>query len=368
VTQRAAEVSAAVEAAVDGIVIIDEGGEIQSLNPAAAKLFGYDVAELVGQNVSLLMPEPHRNKHDSYLRRYRRTGRAKIIGIGREVEGIRKDGSVFPMYLGVSAVPTGNKPFFVGVIHDLSERRRIEARVQKLHADRLGAIGGMAAAVAHEVNQPLSASAAYLRAARRLLAQSPELRSAKIEDVLDAASEQIMRAGRIINNLREFVARGEPDKTLNRLHELIRNVLELMIANVKEEDVRVVLRLNAENDRVLVDPIQIKQVLVNLMRNALEAMHGCERRELTVSTISVEKDLIRTDISDTGAGLPEEINNLFEPFSGQKSKGMGIGLSISRSIIDAHYGRLWADANPEGGAIFSFTLPLAAARSKRGRS
>jgi two-component system sensor kinase FixL len=357
-TQRTAELDEAVRGAVDGIITIDETGAMQSANPAAAKLFGYDTVELVGKNVSMLMPEPYRSEHDHYLRRYLRTGKAKIIGIGREVEGRRKDGSIFPMDLGVSVVAVDGKKVFVGFIHDLSERRRVEARLQKLHADRLNAIGGMASALAHEVNQPLSASTIYLRAAQRLLDRPPELRTANLKDVLEAAIEQILRAGRIVSNLQEFVARGEPNKTVQSLHELIRDVCELMIGKAKEESVRVDLRLSAEDDCVLVDRVQIKQVLVNLMRNALEAMKGCDRRELIVSTTSVENGMTRIDVADTGLGVPKEIEaNLFEPFSGTKGEGLGIGLSISRSIIEAHYGRIWVNPSPEGGTVFSFTLP-----------
>ncbi len=357
--ENATELEAAVSGAVDGVIIIDENGVMQSLNPAAAKLFGYDGAELIGKNVSVLMPEPYRSEHDTYLRRYLRTGKARIIGIGREVEGQRKDGSTIPMDLGISAVVVHGKRLFVGFVHDLSERRRIEARLQQLHANRLDAIGGMAAAIAHEINQPLAAGKTYLETARRLLTQPPELRPANVDDVLGAAAEQIMRAGRIIRNLRGFVARGEPDKIFQGLHELIRDVCELVIGKAREESVHIDLRLDAKRDRVLVDPIQIKQVLVNLMRNALEAMNGCEKRALTLSTTSIEKGLIRTDVADTGIGLSSDLKtNLFEPFSGTKSKGMGIGLSISRSIIQAHDGRIWAQANPEGGTIFSFTLPV----------
>ena len=360
--ERAAELGAAVDGAVDGIIVIDEAGIIRSLNPAAARLFGYDSAEVIGQNVNVLMPEPYRSEHDAYLRRYLCTGKAKIIGIGREVEGQRKDGSVFPMDLGVSVVVGGGKRLFVGFVHDLSERLRTEARIQKLHADRLNTIGGMAVAVAHEINQPLSASAIYIETARRLLKMVPELRSASVEDVLANAAQQIMRAGRIISNLREFVARGEPDKTLQSLHGLITDAYELVIGSAKEANVRVMLQLEAKNDSVLVDRVQIKQVLVNLMRNAIEAMDGYDKRELMISTRSIKRKTIQTDVMDTGCGFSEQVKtDLFEPFMTTKAKGMGVGLSISRAIVEAHYGKIWADYNPGGGALLSFTLPVAEA-------
>jgi two-component system sensor kinase FixL len=357
--QRAVELEAAVTGAVDGIIMIDGKGIIQWLNPAAAALFGYDAIDIVGQNVSVLMPEPYRSEHDSYLRRYLRTGSAKIIGTGREVEGRRKDGSIFPMDLGVSVVPVPGKRLFAGFVHDLSERRRLEARMEQLHADRLEAIEGMAAALAHEVNQPLSASAVYLKAARRLLQLPPDARPSRVEDALDSAAEQIVRAGRIISNLREFVARGEPNKTGQSLHMLIRDAHELMLGGARQANVRVILELNAQHDLVLADGVQIKQVLVNLMRNAIDAMSDCERRELIISTRSADGE-IQTDVIDTGRGLPKETEGpLLEAITKAKPKGIAVGLSISCSIIESHYGRIWAEPNPGGGTIFRFTLPLA---------
>jgi C4-dicarboxylate-specific signal transduction histidine kinase len=247
------------------------------------------------------------------------------------------------MDLGVSVVPVPGKRLFAGFVHDLSEHRRLEARMEQLHADRLEAIEGMAAALAHEVNQPLSVSAVYLKAARRLLQLPPDARPSRVEDALDSAAEQIVRAGRIISNLREFVARGEPNKTGQNLHMLIRDAHELMLGGAKQANVRVVLELNAQHDLVLADGVQIKQVLVNLMRNAIDAMSDCERRELIISTRSADGEIL-TDISDTGQGLPQETEGpLLEAITETKPKGIGVGLSISRSIIESHYGRMWAE-------------------------
>jgi two-component system sensor kinase FixL len=366
VAQRATELDAAVNGAVDGIIMMDERGVIQWLNPAAASMFGYDSAELVGQNVSALMPEPYAGEHDAYLRRYLSTGKAKIIGVGREVEGRRKNGSTFPIDLGVNVVPIAGKRLFAGFVHDLSERRRLEARMEQFHADRLKAVGGLAAALAHEVNQPLSASATYLKTARRLLQMPPERRPASVEDALDSAADQIMRASGIISNLREFVSRGEPNKIAQGLHELIHDACGLMSGGAKQAGVRVSLELRAMNDNILADGVQIKQVLVNLMRNAIEAMNGCDTRELTITTRLAVDGTIQTDVADTGCGFSKEAEReLFVPFNTAKTEGMGVGLSISRSIVEAHYGKIWAESNPGGGAIFRFTLPLAEAEYKQ---
>lgn len=358
-----ARLRATIEGANDAIVTIDATGIVQSANKATAAMFGYEMDEIVGQNVCMLMPEPDRSNHDAYIRRYLDSGEAKIIGVGREIEARRKDGSLFPAELSVSEVRSDDCRLFVGLLHNLSERRRIEARVRKLHADRLNAVGGMAAGLAHEINQPLAATATYLKAARRLLQMPPELRPANVEDTLDNAAAQIMRAGRIIGHLREFIARGEPDKTLQSVHQLIEEAYDLTIAGAKRANVRVCLRLNAKDDRVLADRVQIKQVLVNLLRNAIEAMSESKERELVISTSSA-KDAIRIDVADTGAGLSKEVEaDLFEPFMTTKASGMGVGLSISRSIVEAHYGKIWAEPNPGGGAILCFTLPLAEAET-----
>jgi two-component system sensor kinase FixL len=358
--------AAVVNGATGGIVIIDESGIIRSFNIAAAELFGYAPAEAIGQNVSMLMPQPYRGGHDGYLSNYLRTGDAKIIGVGREVEGQRKDGSVFPMELGVSVIEVAPKRFFVGFVHDLSERRRFESRVQELHADRLKFITNMAAGLTHELNQPLSAINTYLNIARRLLKDKREPTAVEVDVILEKAGSQVMRAAQIISNLREFIAHGETVKTLQNLNDVVRTACEFTDGIAKEHKVMTTLRLEAARDCVVANRVQIQQVVVNLKRNAIEALQECEKREMVVSTSLFEIDMIRTDIVDTGPGLPESVKkNLFEPFTSTKAHGLGVGLSISRSIIEAHHGRLWAEPNPSGGTTFSFVLPLADAENGR---
>lgn len=358
-TASEARLRATIEGAVDGIVAIDERGAMLSLNSAALRLFGYDLSESIGQNVKMLMPEPVRSEHDFYLAIRSELQGAPTSGEGREVVGQRKDGSTFPLELTISEANCDGRRIFIGFLRDLTERRKTEARMQKMRAERLDLMAQMATGVAHEVNQPLSAIATYLSTARRLLPR-PETSAAQVDAILESAAVQVMRAGQIIGHLRSFITRGEPDKTLQSLHEVIQDACDFADVSAKTAKVDVMLRLQAEFDRVIIDRVQIQQVLVNLKRNAIEAMHASEKRELVVATSLAGEDLIRTDISDTGAGLSEEsLSNLFEPFTTTKAHGLGVGLSISRSIVEAHYGKLWAEPNPGGGAILSFTLPLA---------
>jgi two-component system, LuxR family, sensor kinase FixL len=351
--------AAIVDEALDGIIVTDAAGTVLSFNRAAAALFGYSPGEVIGRNVRMLMPEPYRNEYDMCLRNFLETGEAKIIGIRRQVEGRRKDGSIFPIELGVALVDQEGRRLFVGFTHDLSERRRFEGRMQELHAARHDLIEHMAIGLAHELKQPLTAISGYLSVVRRVL-KAPNFSKEKVEEILDKAVNQVFRVSKIIDNLREFTARGATDKTPQNLNDVVRTACEFTDALARESGVTTVVRLDAENDRVVINRVQVQQVVVNLKRNAIEAMQGCKRRELTVSTRLVEGDKIRVDVADTGLGLSEIVKSkLFEPFTTTKAQGLGVGLSISQWIIEAHHGKLWAEDNPDGGTVFSFVLPLA---------
>ena len=233
-------------------------------------------------------------------------------------------------------------------------------RMRRLQASGLNALGGMATSLAHELNQPLTASACYLLTAQRLLEMPQELRPASVTETLDGAAEQIMRAAGIVRQLREFIMRGEPEKSFANLHDLVREACHATKAHRNEANVKLGLQLDGNVDRVFVDGVQIKQVLVNLINNAVDAMNASVERELTISSSLIHDLTIRIDVVDTGVGFSEIAKeNLFEPFATSKAGGMGIGLSISRSIVEAHEGKLWAESNPDGGAVFSFVLPLA---------
>jgi two-component system sensor kinase FixL len=353
----------------DAMIVIDGSGIMQFFSSAAERQFGYSEREAIGQNVNMLMPNPDRSRHDGYLARYRSTGERHIIGIGRIVTGQRKDGTTFPMHLSIGEMQSGGAPYFTGFVRDLTEHQQTQARLQELqselvHVSRLSAMGEMASALAHELNQPLAAISNYMKGSRRLLATSSDPNRPKLENALDRAAEQALRAGQIIRRLRDFVARGESEKRVESLSKLIEEAGALGLAGAREQGVRLRFNLDPHHDLVLVDRVQIQQVLVNLFRNALEAMAHSSQRELVASNAPVADDKIEIAISDTGPGFQDDVKqNLFQTFFTTKETGMGVGLSISRSIIEAHGGRMWAEANPSGGATFRFTLPAASSES-----
>src|SRR5215475_8329725 len=359
---REAHLTSILDTVPDAMIVIDERGVVQSFSSAAERLFGYKSSEILGQNIKMLMPSPYRENHDAYIERYLRTGERRIIGIGRVVVGERKDGSTFPMELAVGEMRSSNQRFFTGFIRDLTERQQTEARLQELqselvHISRLTAMGEMASALAHELNQPLTAIANYLKGSQRLLADEPGDRPAMLRDALDKAADQAMRARQIIRRLRDFVARGEAERRVESVKKLVEEGGALALVGAKDQGVRVRFRFDPTVELVLADKVQIQQVLLNLIRNALEAMEGCTKRELMISTKSAGDGMVWINVGDTGAGIaPDVANQLFQPFVTTKRQGMGVGLSISCTIVGGNGGRISCEPNPGGGTIFRFTL------------
>ncbi len=361
--EREAHLQSVLDTVPDAMVVIDTRGIIQSFSTTAERQFGYAAPEVVGKNVSLLMPEPYRSQHDSYLARYLATGERRIIGIGRLVVGQRKDGSTFPMELAVGEMRSGPQRFFTGFLRDLTERQETQKRLQDLQSElifmsRFTALGEMASTLAHELNQPLTAAASYLTGAKRLLNQNGD--AAKIRDAVEQAANQCLRAGQIIRRLREFVAKGESDRRPEDLRQLVEEAAALALVGAKETGVRVSFSFSPRTGPVLVDKVQIQQVLLNLLRNAVEAMQEVKKRELEISTLLTGDGMAEVLVADTGPGIaPEIAARLFTPFTTTKAHGMGVGLSISRTIVEAHGGRLSAEPNPGGGTIFRLTLQSA---------
>jgi two-component system sensor kinase FixL len=364
--EREAHLQSVLDTVPDAMIIIDPQGIMQSFSVTAEHQFGYRADEAIGRNVSMLMPSPYREQHDGYLRRYLTTGERRIIGIGRLVVGQRKDGSTFPMELSVGEVRSGQRRAYTGFVRDLSERQASQKRLQELqseliHMSRFTALGEMASTLAHELNQPLSAVANYLKGGRRLLAgdQPEPVRMAR--EALEKATEQALRAGQIIRHLRDFVARGESMRQLENLAKLIEEASALALVGLKETGVRVSFELDPRAELVFADKIQVQQVLLNLIRNAVEAMQESATRELLVTSLQINEQTIEVSVADTGSGIAEEIAaQLFQPFITTKRHGMGVGLSISRTIVEAHGGRLWVEPNPRGGTIFRLTLKATA--------
>jgi two-component system sensor kinase FixL len=365
VPDREALLRAILETSPDGLITIDEDGAIQSFNPAAERMFGYDAAEVIGRNVSCLMPSPSREQHDGYLARFLRTGEKRIIGIGREVLGQRKDGTVFPHELTVAEVKAAGRRFFAGFLRDVSARQESEQRLQDLQAElvhvaRLSAMGEMASALAHELNQPLTAIINYAQTARGLVERRPGEGNGGLVSLLKKTVKQADRAGQIIRRLRQFIAKGETDRALEDINAVVEEASALALVGAKGKGIAARRVLGEGLPPVLLDKIQIHQVITNLIRNSVDALDGVKRREIVISTRHAGQDLIEIAIADTGPGLaPEVADRLFQPFVTTKAAGLGIGLSICRSIIDAHGGRLFASDNPGGGVVFHVHLPTA---------
>ena len=483
---------ALVDTAVDGIIVTDTVGVIQLCSRSAEKMFGFAASEMIGRNISMLMPEPYRTGHDGYLAHYRRTGEKKIIGIGREVVGQRKDGSLFPMYLSVGEGVAEGKGFFVGIIRDLRDIKRerasrddasrllglvvassndaivsttlkgviaswnasaqrifgysereamgrhisilfppdlldkeadMVARLQRgekiqnfqtrrrhkaghdllvslsvalvvdkegepigisrtarditesaaaelkalrlqeelAHVARLTAMGQMSAAIAHELNQPLTAVTNYVKAAQRLLGPddpAPQ-QVARAKDAMEKAAGQTLRAGTIIRSLRDFVEKRESEKRPEDLNRIVREALELTFVGSLHSDIRTETALDPGLPPVVVDKVHIQQVLVNLIRNSMEAMAHAPQRKLSIATRYVAPRHAEITVRDTGPGLaPEVKDRLFQPFVTTKESGMGIGLRICQSMIEAHSGSIRALDEERQGATFEIHLPL----------
>ena len=361
--EREARLSSILDTGPDAIVAIDEFGRIESFSAAAVRLFGYSEKEIIGQNVKLLMPSPYREEHDAYLARYRVTGEKHIIGIGRIVVGQRRDGTTFPIELAVGEVWIGKRRLFTGFIRDITERQGTEQRLQDLqsellHVSRLSAMGQMASALAHELNQPLTAIMNYVKAATRTMSALEGSQVEKAREWMEKATNQTARAGQIIRRLRDFIEKRESSRTYENLNKVVEEAIALGLVGSADTNVKVHLELDHGVPSNLIDKIQIQQVLINLIRNAIEAMHDSPRRDLTIRT-TAEGNSVEVGVSDTGPGLSEDVTaRLFQPFVTTKEKGMGIGLTICQSIIEAHNGRIWATPNRDGGVEFRFQLPV----------
>lgn len=387
---REAHLRSILETVPDAMVVIDEHGHILSFSAAAERMFGFSEDEVLGENVSMLMPSPDRERHDSYLERYMRTGERRIIGIGRVLTARHRDGATFPIELSVGEARIGDDRVFTGFVRDLTERQEAELRVHDLqsvlaHVQRVSEMGTLATSLAHELNQPLTAIANYVETARDLLEKSadniltirkamndptisassttPDLLEenaetiAVVREALDECASQSVRAGQIVRRLRDFISRGESERRIESLQRLITEASALALVGAGDQNVEVDVRLDPVADRVLVDRIQIQQVLLNLIRNAIEAMEDSPVRRLLIYSEREASGLIRITVADSGPGLaPDVAKHLFEAFRSTKESGMGLGLSISATIVAAHGGRIWAEPSKLGGTAFHFTV------------
>jgi len=482
----AVRLQALIDAAVDGIVTIDMSGIVTSYSPSCEKLFGFTAQEVIGENVNMLMPSPYHEEHDGYLGRYVDTNEPKIIGIGREVVGQRKDGSTFPFHLSVGEFEVSGNRGFVGIVHDLTLRHKIiaastqlgqiieksinevflfdaesllfttvnqgaranlgysinelksmtpvdikpeftveqfevllrplrngaakhtvfetvherkdgsvyevevhlqlmgdgatpvfaaiildvsdrnqakrnlmELQSDFLSASRVSVVNEMAAALAHELNQPLTAIVNYLEASKALMAAAGEEAPGGAMDCLTKAVDQSTRAGEIIRRLRNLTKSGESEKQTEDLNAVITEACEFSQLFTADQSITPVLKLSPDIPQIRIDKIQIQQVITNLIRNASDALVNSKAGAITVCTEKPNEEYVVVSVSDTGLGIDPDIHDdLFEPFATTKSSGMGMGLSICKSIIEAHDGKIDAIQNSGTGTTFRFSLPL----------
>lgn len=358
------------DAAVDAIIIIDSKGEILRFNRAAQKMFAYSAEEAQGQNVSILMPESHRARHDGYLHKYRETGQAAIIGKGREEWGVRSNGEVFPMRLSVGESLQGETAHYVGIIHDLSLQRDTENKLHALeqqlfHAERLVTLGELTASIAHEINQPLTAIAAYADAGVRLQLNKLPGKGLDHVAICQRIAEQARRAAQVVDRLRGLVQGAQASKAQVEVRPLIQNVLTVFDHELKHSGIKLRLQVPDDSPAVIVDEIQIQQIIVNLVKNSIDAIRETSAAGPPINghiliVANHDDNAIRIDIIDDGPGVDAKFRErLFEPFFTSKPKGFGLGLSICRNIAALHGGSLHHSQPASGGAQFTLTLPLA---------
>lgn len=353
-----------IETSPDGLVTIDEAGLILSFNPAAEKMFGYRADEVIGRKVDCLMPAPFQKEHDAYMKRYLDTGEKRIIGIGRQVLAKKKDGAIFPIDLAVGEVRLVDGKMFAGFIRDVSARHAVEQSVNELrnellHVSRLSEMGEMASALAHELNQPLTAIINYLEACKRLAERDDDGNQDQTKGLMQKASAQAYRASQIIQQLRKFIAKGETERHLESINAVVREAAELALVGTRQLDIAASFDLAPGLPEILIDRVQIQQVIMNLVRNSVDALKTVTKRDLTLHTASANGQAIRIEVIDSGSGLSNDVQKkLFQPFVTTKKGGLGIGLSICKTIVEAHHGKLWATARPEGGTIFHIDLPI----------
>lgn len=359
--EREAILRASLDAVPDATIVIDEEGVVTTFSYAAELLFGWTSEEICGQSVEALMPKAEADAHEGYVQRYVQTGERRVIGSSRQVRGRRKNDSEFPMELRVAEFRVGKLRYFAGVVRDLSTIREAERRSDQLQAHltqvwSLNSMGEMASVLAHELNQPLSAVANYLRAARTLIANL-ELDEDDLVDAVSRAGDQAVRAGEIIRTMRDLATRGGTEQKPESLSAILAEIEFIIGLMVRDAGARVFYDLYQGGDIVLADRIQIQQLVVNLVRNAIDAVAKFPNREIKISTKPDSDGKILTTVEDSGPGVDAAVlGRVFQPLASTKPTGMGLGLSICRAIVENHGGRIWVEPSPLGGAAFSFVL------------
>jgi len=362
---------AVLNAALDGIVLIDPSGIIRLVNPAVPKMFDYSQEELLGENVKILMPAPWREEHDGYLAHFRETGEARIIGIGRQVEGRRRDGSTFPLDLAVSEVRYGGELFYLGTVHDITERRQLEAEVRQ--SQKMEAIGRLAGGVAHDFNTLLGTIRGYSEMLLNALPRKEALRR-PVEQIHRAA----MRGAQLTRQLLIFSRRQEIQSQAVDLGNLLADV-EVMLDRLIGEDIQLTRQIEPKLGRVWGDPGELHQIILNLVVNACDAMPQGGSLTLSVRNLKTSQEIAveggrlppgsyaLLQVADNGTGMTEEVRKrIFEPFFTTKEpgKGTGLGLSTVHSIVRRSQGGVTVDSAPGRGTAFGVYLPYASVAAR----
>lgn len=358
-----------VELALNAMILVDVRGTLVQVNPKTEQLFGYTQIELLGQSVDLLVPDKVRAEHPAHRAAFFANPSVRTMGAGRDLYGRRKDGTLFPVEIGLNPVQSGGEQLVLGSIIDITERKRIEEKArlhlaELAHAGRLSTVGEMFSGFAHEINQPLAAAANYSRAGVRYARSDPNFSREQLIDWMEKAAAQSERASQIVKRLGTFTKKDRSIRTRLEFASLIEDVIALTSVMTSSWSshggTNVRLSMPDSPIEIFADKVQIEQVLVNLIRNAVEAMEVIpeEQRRLTIETTIVE-NFLNVAINDNGQGISaEDLPKLFNPFFTTKDEGMGLGLSISRSIIEEHGGQMTVKSDPESGTTFSFSVPL----------
>src|SRR5688572_16636128 len=335
-----------VESAVDAIIVIDDRGLIQAFNPSAERLFGYTVSEVIGRNVSMLMPSPDREQHDGYLRHYLTTGEQKIIGVGREVTGLRKDGTRFPAHLSVGEMVSEGKRSFTGILHDLSDRVALEQRLAEQKS--LAKLGEMAAVVAHEVKNPIAGIRGALQVITSRMPADQRDRTILLDIItrLDALN-------RIVQDMLMFARPRALRQEQIPLGSLLRETASLIQRDPGMVNLEIAVSGSAD---IVGDREMLQVVFQNILMNAAQAMEGQGRIGVVIAT---GDGRCRVAVEDRGPGMPDEVREkAFDAFFTTKHRGTGLGLPIAKRVVDAHGGTIHIDVPPEGGTTISVDLPL----------
>ena len=357
--------AAILDSALDCIVTIDHQGCITEFNPAAERTFGYRREEVLGQHLAdVIIPPPMREQHRQGLTRYLATGESRVLGRRLEMTAIRADGSEFPVELAITRIPLDGPPSFTGYLRDITERKQAEdalckARSELARVARVTTLGVLAASIAHEVNQPLSGIITNASTCLRMLAADPP----NVDGARETARRTIRdgnRASEVITRLRALFSKKDTAIESVDLNEVAQEVLALSRSELQRNQVIMRTELAGGLPSVMGDRVQLQQVILNLLLNASDAMSHIDDRPrlLMIRTEPDQADHVRLTVQDSGAGFgPHGTDKIFEAFYTTKSDGMGIGLSVSRSIIESHHGRIWATPNDGPGATFSFSIP-----------